>query len=438
MLMKKISFWLNRQSPARILSMGFLAVIFCGACLLMTPLAHKPAMPVRFIDALFVSTSAVCVTGLTTLPIGDTFTPFGYTVIAILIQIGGLGVATIGVLFTLIMGRKIGLKTRQLVVEAMNFSGYSGLIRTIKYFLILTFTVELVGALLSFMVFLPDYGVLTSIGYGIFHSISAFNNAGFDILGGFDSLLNYADNVPMNLITTFLVIIGGFGFLAIFDLLHNRFQWKNLKLNTKVVASMTLFLLIAGTILLKVTTNQTWLEAWFQSVIARTAGFNTFPLADFSQAGILIFCILMFIGASPGSTGGGIKTTTFFMIAFKAISSTVQNNRDEIFHRRIPQIVFQRALTVMFFGLAVVFIATFLLLVFEPDIKLYEALVEVTSAFATVGSTVGITPHLSIASKITLIICMFIGRLGPVTIATLWVLKRKSEASFTEENVMIG
>lgn len=436
--MKKILFWLNRQSPARLLSMGFAAVILIGALVLMLPFSHKAGTPVRFIDALFVSTSAVCVTGLTTVPVGDTFTPIGYTVIAILIQIGGLGVATVGVLFTLLIGRKIGLKTRQLVVEAMNFSGYGGLIQTVKFFLKLTFIVEAVGAVLSTLVFLPDYNVPTAIGYGMFHSVSAFNNAGFDILGGFDSLLNYADNVPMNLITTALVIIGGFGFLAIFDLIQNRFVWKPLRLNTKVVTVMTVTLLVGGTILLKLTSGQTWLEAWFQSVIARTAGFNTYPLANFSQAAILIFCILMFIGASPGSTGGGIKTTTFFMIAFKAISSTVQNNRDEIFHRKIPRLIFQKALTVMFFGLAVVFVGTFLLLVFEPDVRLYEALVEVTSAFATVGSTVGITPHLCTASKITLILCMFIGRLGPVTIATLWVLKGFNEASYTEEGVMIG
>ncbi|WP_289108605.1 TrkH family potassium uptake protein, partial [uncultured Dubosiella sp.] len=325
--MKKILFWLNRQSPARLLSMGFAAVILIGALVLMLPFSHKAGTPVRFIDALFVSTSAVCVTGLTTVPVGDTFTPIGYTVIAILIQIGGLGVATVGVLFTLLIGRKIGLKTRQLVVEAMNFSGYGGLIQTVKFFLKLTFIVEAVGAVLSTLVFLPDYNVPTAIGYGMFHSVSAFNNAGFDILGGFDSLLNYADNVPMNLITTALVIIGGFGFLAIFDLIQNRFVWKPLRLNTKVVTVMTVTLLVGGTILLKLTSGQTWLEAWFQSVIARTAGFNTYPLANFSQAAILIFCILMFIGASPGSTGGGIKTTTFFMVAFKAISSTVQNNR---------------------------------------------------------------------------------------------------------------
>lgn len=436
--MRKVLFWLNRQTPARLLSMGFLVVILIGALLFMTPLAHKAASPVSFIDALFVSTSAVCVTGLTTVPVGDTFTPFGYTLLAVLIQIGGLGVATIGVLFTLLIGKKIGMKTRQLVVEAMNFSGYGGLIQTIKSFLILTFVIELAGAVFSFFIFLPDYGAATSIGYGLFHSVSAFNNAGFDILGGYDSLLNYADNVPMNLVTTALVILGGFGFLAMFDVLRNRFRWKNLKLNTKIVITMTVTLLVGGTLLLKWTTEQTWLEAWFQSVIARTAGFNTYPIAQFTQPAILAFCILMFIGASPGSTGGGIKTTTFFTFAFMSISSTIQNNRHEVFHRKIPRLIFQKAMTVIFFGLAVVFTGTFLLLVFEPDIELYEALVEVTSAFATVGSTVGITPYLSIGSKIVLIVCMFIGRLGPVTIATLWVLKGNSAASYTEENIMIG
>ncbi|WP_439710532.1 potassium transporter TrkG, partial [Dubosiella newyorkensis] len=221
-------------------------------------------------------------------------------------------------------------------------------------------------------------------------------------------------------------------------LYQNRFQWRYLRLNTKVVTFMTIFLLISGTILLKWTTDETWLEAWFQSVIARTAGFSTFSLAKFTQPALLVFCVLMFIGASPGSTGGGIKTTTFFAVAFQAISSTVENNRDEIFHRKFPSLVFRKALTVLFYGLAVVFVGTFLILFFEPDLDLSSVLVEVTSAFATVGSTVGITPGLSTPSKIVLMICMFIGRLGPTTIATLYIVKGMNEASYTEEDIMIG
>ena len=350
----------------------------------------------------------------------------------------GLGVASVGVLFTLLIGRKVGLKTRQLVVEAMNFSGYGGVVQIMIVFLKITFFTELIGAVLSFLIFLPNYSPPAALGIGLFHSISAFNNAGFDILGAYDSLSAYANNVPMNLVTTILVIIGGFGFYALMDLYQNRFQWRYLRLNTKVVTFMTIFLLISGTILLKWTTDETWLEAWFQSVIARTAGFSTFSLAKFTQPALLVFCVLMFIGASPGSTGGGIKTTTFFAVAFQAISSTVENNRDEIFHRKFPSLVFRKALTVLFYGLAVVFVGTFLILFFEPDLDLSSVLVEVTSAFATVGSTVGITPGLSTPSKIVLMICMFIGRLGPTTIATLYIVKGMNEASYTEEDIMIG
>ncbi|WP_435575694.1 potassium transporter TrkG, partial [Dubosiella newyorkensis] len=225
-----------------------------------------------------------------------------YTILAILIQIGGLGVASVGVLFTLLIGRKVGLKTRQLVVEAMNFSGYGGVVQIMIVFLKITFFTELIGAVLSFLIFLPNYSPPAALGIGLFHSISAFNNAGFDILGAYDSLSAYANNVPMNLVTTILVIIGGFGFYALMDLYQNRFQWRYLRLNTKVVTFMTIFLLISGTILLKWTTDETWLEAWFQSVIARTAGFSTFSLAKFTQPALLVFCVLMFIGASPGST----------------------------------------------------------------------------------------------------------------------------------------
>ncbi|WP_305209321.1 potassium transporter TrkG, partial [Dubosiella newyorkensis] len=216
-MIKNLEYWINKQSPARILSLGFALVILMGALLFMLPICHKANEPVDFIDALFVSTSAVCVTGLTTIPIGDTFTPIGYTILAILIQIGGLGVASVGVLFTLLIGRKVGLKTRQLVVEAMNFSGYGGVVQIMIVFLKITFFTELIGAVLSFLIFLPNYSPPAALGIGLFHSISAFNNAGFDILGAYDSLSAYANNVPMNLVTTILVIIGGFGFYALMD-----------------------------------------------------------------------------------------------------------------------------------------------------------------------------------------------------------------------------
>lgn len=429
---------LRKISPARLLSLGFFCVIIIGAILLALPLSWNKGMHVDFLDALFVSTSCICVTGLTTVPCGDTFNLFGKTVMALLIQIGGLGVAALGGMLTMVLRRKIGMKSRQLLMTSMNFSGYGRLILFLKIMLLYVFLFETLGAIGCFFVFIQDYPFWQAAGYAIFHSISAFNNAGFDVFGGYDSLLMYAHNVPLNLITMGLVILGGFGFFAIWDLLHNRFRWKKLTLNTKVVTMMTVTLLVSGTLLLKINTSQTWMEAAFQSVIARTAGFNTFPLTQFTPAAVLIFIVLMFIGANPGGTGGGIKTTTFFAVMMKAVSSTMNENRDEVFYRKIPQIVFSQALTVFFYGLTVITISTVLILSFEPGLDLPAVLLEVTSAFATVGSTMGITPELCSASKIVLMICMFIGRLGPVTIAGLLVFKGHNESHYTEESIMIG
>lgn len=436
--MNAITSRLRKLSTPRLLSLGFFSVILAGALLLALPISWNPDRSVSFIDSLFVSTSCVCVTGLTTVPCGETFNLFGRIVMAVLIQIGGLGVAGLGVMLTLIMGKKVGMKSRELLLTSLNFSGYAGLIRFMKIFLLYVLCFESLGAITSFFVFIHDYPFIQAAGYALFHAISAFNNAGFDVFGGYDSMLYYANNVPINLITMALVIIGGFGFFAIWDLWHNRFCWKKLTLNTKIVSIMTCVLLIGGTIILKMTTAQTWLEAAFQSTIARTAGFNTFPLAQFSPAAILVFVVLMFIGANPGGTGGGIKTTTFFAVMMKACSSTMNADRDEIFYRKIPGIVFSQALTVFFFGLTVITAGTILILAMQPSMDLASVLVEVTSAFATVGSTVGITPQLCAGSKIVLMICMFIGRLGPITIAGMLVFKGHNESRFTEESIMIG
>lgn len=429
---------LRRLSPARLLTLGFLSVILAGTLLLWLPVSHQPGKTVSLVDALFVSTSAVCVTGLTTVTIGTTFNTFGKVILAILIQIGGLGVVSMSVTFILLIGGRISMKVRQLMASAMNLTGYAGIVSVLKRLLLITLGFEVAGAAASFFVFVQDYPPALALGYAVFHSISAFNNAGFDILNTSESLLQYAGNVPMNLITTALVISGGFGFYAIIDMWHQKYQWKKFSLNTKIILIMTVFLLSSGTLLLKWTTPQTWMEAWFQSVIARTAGFNTHPLSDYTPAAIVVFCFLMFVGANPGGTGGGIKTTTLFAVAFKAVSSTTNDNRDEIFYRKIPNLIFTQALTVFFFGLSVVLIGTVLILWLEPGMDLTAVLVEVTSAFATVGSTVGVTPMFSTASKFILMVCMFIGRLGPVTIANNLVFKGHNNVRFTEENILIG
>lgn len=427
----------RKLSPARLLSLGFLSVIVLGGLLLSLPISLEPGKSINLLDAMFVSTSAVCVTGLTTVEVGNTFSVFGEFIIALLIQIGGLGVATMGILFVLVAKKRIGLKSRQLIKESLNFSSFQGLVKTLKTFIIIAFGIEIVGAILSFFIFVQDFELLEAIKISLFHSVSSFNNAGFDVFGGFDSLLMYQNHIPLNLLTAALVILGGLGFLVEIDLVKTR-NWKKFTLQTKVVVFMTVFLLLTGTLLLKLSEDITWLGAFFQSVIARTAGFNTFPLSDFSQAGLFVMIILMFIGASPGSTGGGIKTTTIFVIILKSISSTFNQNHNTAFRRRIPDLIVTKALVVLFFGLFVVIGGSFIIMLLEPSAGMSEVLVEVTSAFATVGSSCGLTPTLGSMSKFVLMVIMFIGRLGPVTIASLWIFKENKNVYYTEENIMIG
>lgn len=420
------------------LVLGFFSVILCGALLLWAPFSHNPGYEVTFLQALFESTSAVCVTGLTVVPVGYTFNIFGRIVMAVLIQIGGMGIVLLGILFVLLARGRLGHGTLSLFVQAQNLMGYQSVKKTASRILLITFTIELLGMIASWFVFLENYPPLEALGYAAFHAVSAFNNAGFDILGGTDSLAAYADNIPMNLITTALVIFGGFGFIAMIDIWESRFHWSRMLLTTKITLSMTIGLLVGGTILLKITTPMTWLESWFQSVIARTAGFGTFPVAKFGESGSLIFIILMFIGASPNSTGGGVKTNTVFVAALKALSSTTEHDEDSCFHRKIPELTFTKAFTVLFFGFGVVTLGTLFVSICEPQYSLTQIITEVVSAFATVGSSTGITPSLNPASDLFLIIIMFIGRLGPITIANLLVNRQETRARYTEENVLIG
>lgn len=430
--------WFVKTPAPHLLVLGFASVIMLGAFLLWLPISHRPGQTLSFFDALFEATSAVCVTGLTVVSPGDTLSLFGRFVLAVLIQIGGMGVVLLGMSIVMLARGRLGFKTRSLFIQAQNLSGYTDLIRTAKIILMITFGIEAGGALLLWPVLMRYFSIWEAFGHACFLSVSAFNNAGFDVFRGGSSLVPYAGDVPLNLIITGLVILGGFGFIAMVDLFRHRFRWCKLLLTTKIAVVMTVSLLVTGTVLMKITSSQTWLQAWFQSVIARTAGFATFPVADFSQAAMLVFVVLMFIGACPNSTGGGIKTTTMFVCALKAISSSAAHDEDSVFHRRVPDLVFSKAYTVLFFGLSVVLIGTVLVCIFEPGVPMAQILVEVTSAFGTVGSSCNLTSSLGAASRWVLILCMFIGRLGPVTIANLLVTSHERQARYTDENVLIG
>ncbi len=418
--------------------LGFAGVILVGAFLLWLPISHNPGHSLSFYNALFEAVSAVCVTGLTVVSPGDTFSLFGRIVLACLIQIGGMGVVLLGILLILMAGGRLGFKARALFVQAQNLSGYRDVVHVAKIILAMTFSMEAIGALILWPLLTKYFSIGQAFGHACFLAVSAFNNAGFDVFSGGNSLIPYAHDLFFCLAIDTLVVLGSFGFVAMRDLWSHKLKWNKLLLTTKIASFMTIVLLVGGTLLLKLTTTQTWLEAFTQSVVARTAGFSTYPLASFGNGALMIFIMLMFIGASPNSTGGGIKTTTAFVIGLKAISSTAAHDEDSVFYRRVPNLIFTKASTVLFFGLSAVMGATTLLCVLEPQIDLSAILIEVVSAFATVGSSCGITSSLCGLSKGVLMICMFIGRLGPVTIANLLVTGNEPHARYTEENVLIG
>ena len=427
---------LKKQSPARLISLGFASVILLGAILLMLPVSIRPGVQVTFVDALFTSTSAVCVTGLIAIDTADHFTVFGRAVVALLMQIGGLGVTSVGVGLILAAGKRVSMKGRLMVKEAMNVSSSRGLIRLVKAVLLTTLCFETAGAVLSFLVFVQDYPPLSALGISIFHSIAAFNNSGFDILGNLTNLIPYQNNILLNLTTCFLIIFGGLGFLVILDILRNR-RFKKLSLHSKVVILTSVILLAVGTLLLKATEDISWMGAFFHSVSARTAGFSTYPIGEFSSAGLFVLIVLMFIGASPGSTGGGIKTSTFFVM-LSATRSAATNQHCMAFYRKIPDDDISKAFIIAFLSMLTVCMGTLALCLLEPGYTFIQILFEVTSAFGTVGLSTGITPDLLPASKLLLVLIMFIGRLGAMTIVSMWSFKQPTTAVFTEENITIG
>ena len=418
------------------ITLGFAAAILFGTFLLLLPVSVRPDAKVSFIDALFTSTSAVCVTGLIAIDTADHFTPFGQGVVAFLIQIGGLGVTSVGVGLILAVGKHIGIKGRLLAQEGLNVTGVKGIIRLVKSVLLMTLCFELAGAVLSFIVFIQDYPLPRAIGTSIFHSIAAFNNSGFDILGGLRNLIPYQTDILLNLTTCGLIIFGGLGFLVILDINRCR-SFRKLTLHSKVVLTTTGVLLLIGTLLLKATEEISWLGAFFHSVSARTAGFSTYSIGSFTNAGLFVLIILMFIGASPGSTGGGIKTTTFFAL-MQEVRTVISKRRAGAFHRTLPDEVLRKSSVIALLSVLVVCIGTFLLCILEPEYDFIQLVFEVVSAFGTVGLSTGITPDLGVLSKLIIILTMYTGRLGAFTLLSIWINRPDPSAHYTEEQIMIG
>lgn len=435
--MKRFKQIFNHQPPARLIVLGFASTILLGTLLLLMPFSIRPGITVQPVDALFSATSAVCVTGLLTVDTADTFTPVGQVVMAVLIQIGGLGITSIGMGLALAAGRRISLRERTLIREAMNVGSLEGMVRLVRSIIKLTLAFELAGVIPIFAVFAQDYPPLKALGLSVFHSISSFNNAGIDILGGGRSLAPYRDNVLLNLSTCFLIISGGIGFLVMLDVVKCRFRFRKFTLHSKVVVTTTAFLLAAGALLLKFTDPLSWLTAFFLSVSARTAGFATLDLGKLSNAGLFTILILMFIGASPGSTGGGIKTTTIFVLA-QEIRCIFSKQRPGAFRRALPANAIAKASTIGLLGMLVVCCTTFLLCILEPGLPFISLLFEAVSAYSTAGLSTGITAQLCLAAKLVLIFTMYTGRVGAFTLLSLWVERPEPNAHFTEEAITIG
>ena len=428
--------FLKKQPPGRLIALGFAAVILIGSVLLMLPISIRPGVEVAYIDALFTSTSAVCVTGLIAVDAYDNFTVFGQAVLAGLIQIGGLGVTSVGVGLILAAGRRVSIKGRSLVKEALNVDSFQGMVRLIQWVLKVTLCFEGAGAVLSFLTFSQDYPLPRALWTSVFHSVAAFNNSGFDILGGMQNLIPYQSDVLLNLVTCALIIFGGLGFLVMLDI-RRAGSFRKLTFHSKVVITTTAALLAAGTLLLKATEDMTWLGAFFHSVSARTAGFSTYSMGELTNAGLFTLILLMFIGASPGSTGGGIKTTTFFAL-MQQVRAVFTKKKPGGFYRTLPGEAIDKAGVIALLSVVVVCVGTFLLCVLEPELDFVRLLFEEVSAFGTVGLSTGITPDLSVASKLVLIFTMYIGRLGAFTLFSLWIDRPDPSIRYTEEMITIG
>ena len=427
---------LKKIGPYGLITIGFLLSILIGGTLLYLPISQKSGADVSLVDAFFITISAICVTGLSTIDVANSFNLFGYTIIALLIQIGGLGIVCAGLSIILLAGQKIGIKERILIKDSLNLNSLKGIVKLVKSIFRITFIIEFIGALFSFCSFIKYYKFKDAIVISIFHSISAFNNAGFDLIGNFRNLVPFENDILLNLTTSGLIILGGLGFIVINEIIEKK-DFKKISLHSKIVIKMSIALLIIGTLIIYVSSDISLLASFFTSVSSRTAGFNTVPIDSFNKVSLLFIMILMFIGASPSSTGGGIKTSTFYSL-IKGTYSICSNKRCHSFKREISHETILKSFIVLFVGMIVVTSCLICLCIFEPNIDLLDLLFESISAFATVGLSTGITPELSTISKIVIMITMFIGRVGGLTLLSLWTKKGKKYVSYPTEDILIG
>lgn len=441
--------------PGQIVALGFLIVILVGATILSLPISTRNGEGLNFFDALFTSTSAVCVTGLVVVDTGTTFSIFGQTIIMCLIQIGGLGFMTAATLIWIIARKRITLRQRMVLQESYNTASTQGVVRLGKNVVIMTAIIEGCGALLLSIRMIPEYGFLHGLFNSVFLSVSAFCNAGFDPFGNFASITGYVHDPLMNLVIMTLIVLGGIGFAVIADVVTHRKKKKKLTLHTRIVILTTLCLLVAGTVFFTLeewnnpatmgdfTPAEKILAGGFQSVTARTAGFNSIDQGAMYPTSKMVTSILMFIGASPASTGGGIKTSTLAVIVLFCISTIKKNNDVVIAERRLPRDTVVKAITIVTLSallvLGVVIIIGSIEYGRHPDMTLGNIILEVTSAFGTVGLSAGITPILHPMSQTLLILLMYTGRVGLMTLTLALAKQNQAEGiKYPEDRIMVG
>ncbi len=452
----------TRWNTLRVTAAGFLGVILLGAVLLYLPVSNT--QPIAFTDALFTSATSVCVTGLVTVVPASQFTLFGKVILLLLIQIGGLGVIACGTLFLFLLNKKITIQERVVLKEAYGADRLGGIVRLVRKVILGTFAVEGAGAVLYAFQFIPEYGLVRGIGYSVFHAVSAFCNAGIDILGS-SSLSCYVTNPVINVTTILLIILSGIGFTVWFDVIDNnrrlvrgevpkRWWFTRLRLQSKLAIMMTVLLILAGTVFVflaeygnpdtigELSMGQKLMASMFQSVTTRTAGFCTVSQGALHTESKLFCAILMFIGGSPGGTAGGVKTTTFAMLFLACLTFVRGGNDTECMGRKITVANFRTGFAVVMVAFAVFIAGTIAVLFLEPDSILLENVIyETASAVGTVGLTADLTPRLCRASQYVLMVMMYIGRLGPLTMALMFAGKthpRDRIRSLPEEQIMVG
>lgn len=437
----------HHMTSFQVIILGFMSVILLGTLLLTLPMATQDGEGAPFLDALFTATSATCVTGLVVHDTATYWSTFGQAVILMLIQIGGMGVVTIAVSIAAISGRKIGLMQRSVMQEAISAPQVGGIVRMTEFILKVVIFIEIIGATLLAPVFCRDFGVVKGIWYAIFHSISAFCNAGFDLIGvrtPYSSLTSYATEPLVNIAIMLLIVIGGIGFMTWADIYNNQFHFKKYRMQSKVILLVTAVLISVPFLYFflfefsDMALGQRIWSSMFQSITPRTAGFNTVDLTIISEPGLMLMIILMLIGGSPGSTAGGMKTTTIAVLCASALAVFREKEQAHFFGRGIPFRAIRNAATVLMLYVALSLAGAMFISGYE-DIPVLSALFETSSAIGTVGLSLGITPSLGTFSRIILISLMFLGRVGGLTLVFAALHEKEiSGFKFPEEKITVG